>query len=62
MCIDIVLDDMVSSGELEEESREKVRLALLQKHRHLNSKKEGEKKILEHIKSVQQEGGERGRG
>jgi hypothetical protein len=47
---DIVLDNLVCTGQLEEESREKVRAALLQKHRHLNSKKEGEKKILEHFR------------
>ena len=47
---DVVLDNLVNTGQLEEEFREKVREALLQKHRHLNSKKEGDKKILEHIK------------
>ena len=42
----------MSTGQLEEECREKVREALLQRHHHLNSKKEGEKKLIEHIKLV----------
>ena len=47
---DLVLDNLVSTGQLEEENREKVREALLQRHHHLNSKKDGEKKLIEHIK------------
>lgn len=48
----MVLDNLVNTGQLAEECREKVRDALLQRHHHLNSKKEGEKKLLEHIKLV----------
>lgn len=48
---DYVLDQLIHSGEMEEDCREKVRSALLQRHRHLNSRKEGqERKILEHIR------------
>ena len=48
---DIVLDNLVNTGQLEEECRDKVRSALLQRHHHLNSKKEGEKpKFIEHIR------------
>ena len=49
--LDYVLDQLVHTGELDEDCREKVRSALLQRHRHLNSKKEGqERKILVHIR------------
>ena len=47
---DLVLDNLVNTGQLEEECRDKVRAALLQRHHHLHSKKEGEKKLIEHIK------------
>ena len=50
---DLVLDNLVSTGQLEEDAREKVRAALLQRHLHLNSKKDhGEIKILDHFKYV----------
>ena len=47
---DLVLDNLVNTGQLEEENREKVRTALMQRHHHLNSKKDGEKKLIEHIR------------
>ena len=48
---DRVVDELVSSGQLEEENREKVREALLQKHRHQCTKKDSDKKIFPHIRS-----------
>ena len=48
--IDHVVDNLVSSGQLEECFRDMVRCALLQKHKHLNSRKEHEHKILDHIR------------
>lgn len=38
--VDLVLDNMISSGHLNEGAREKVREALLKRHRHLHDKKE----------------------
>jgi hypothetical protein len=46
-----VVENLVSSGQLEECFGDKVRCALLQKHKHLNSRKEHhENKILDHIR------------
>ena len=48
---DNVVDNLVSSGQLEECYRDKVRCALLQRHRHLNSRKDHhDHKILDHIR------------
>ena len=46
---DIVLDNLVSSNQLEEENREKVREALLIKHRHQDVK---EHDFLKHIRGI----------
>ena len=45
--VDVVLDNLVVTGQLEEENREKVREALLIRHRHQNSDID----ILRHIRS-----------
>ena len=45
-----MLDNLVSTGQLEEENRDKVRSALLQKHKHLNSRKDSDNKILDSIR------------
>ena len=51
---DNVVDNLVSSGQLEECFGDKVRCALLQRHRHLNSRKDHhEHKLLDHIRSAQ---------
>lgn len=45
--LDVVLDNLVVTGQLEEENREKVREALLIRHRHQNNDMD----ILRHIRS-----------
>ena len=48
---DYVLDNLICTGQLEEENRDKVRSALLQRHKHLNSRKDhSENRILESIR------------
>ena len=48
---DYVLDDLVSNGELEPGSRDKVRDALLQKHKHLSTKDHHhESRLFGHIR------------
>ena len=50
---DTVVENLVSSGQLEEHFSDKVRCALLHRHKHLNSRKEHhEHKILDHIRFV----------
>ncbi len=50
---DYVLDSLVQTGQLEEENREKVRMALLQRHKHQSSKtKEPENKFLRSIGDI----------
>ena len=47
------MENLVSSGQLEECFGDKVRCALLQKHKHLNSRKEHhENKLLDHIRYI----------
>ena len=46
---DYVLDDFVAHHQLDAEHREKVRVALLQRHKHQNTK-DHDNKFLEHIK------------
>lgn len=51
---DLVLDGLVSTGQLEEQNREKVRAALLQRHKHQGAKKESSllDDALGHIRSL----------
>ena len=48
----MVLDQLVSDGHLEEERREKVREALLQRHKHGHHSKDNDKSRFPHIKSI----------
>ena len=48
---DYVLDSLITTGQLDEENRDKVRIALLQRHRH-HGHKEHDKNFLEQIKSL----------
>ena len=50
--LDMVLDKLVSDGHLEEERREKVREALLQRHKHGHHSKDNDKSRFPHIKSI----------
>ena len=47
---DIVLDRLVASRQLEEENREKVRRALLQRHKHHHTK-DSDQRFISHIRS-----------
>ena len=42
--LDIVVDHLVRTNQLEEENRDKVRVALLHRHRHHSTKKDTDKK------------------
>ena len=48
----MVLDKLVSDGHLEEERREKVKEALLQRHKHGHHSKDNDKSRFPHIKSI----------
>ena len=39
LCLDMVLDNMIASGQLDESIRENVREALLKRHHHQNEKR-----------------------
>lgn len=50
--LDRVVDELVSTGQLEEENREKVREALLHRHRHHGTKDFDKKLSFPHIRSL----------